>query len=600
MCRVLVIVLAVITPAGVVAEPLSIPTSAAKRPVLKSIYAGSHQLSEFRQPETKAIVLAFLGLECPVSQQYIPRLRAIHEQFSPEHVQLLAIYPDAGVNLFSMAASAHDNNVPFPALQDYEHRLADLLEVTTVPEVVVLDHHFEKRYQGAIDDQFKKRGRLPQATRNYLIDALTQVVKGQKVAEPYVPPSGCPVERNGPAPEKRGLTYYKDVAPVIQKNCQTCHRTGGVAPFELLSYEDVSSNVEKIKEVVSERRMPPWHGLLNPQFGKFLNDKRLSKDEMSTILGWIDGGALPGDSQDAPPPMKWPNAEEWGIGAPDYVYKIDQPFQIPKNGTLDYQFFRVRLNYPEDRWFQAVEVRPGNPQVVHHIVLHIVPADSRQYTGFMGMALLYGVNAERGRLINDYIPGDTYNAKVYPSDQAVCIPKNTDLIYEIHYTPNNREATTDQSMVAFKWASKPPAQEVFATVFRKPIGRFRIPAHHPHFQIEDTYFFPHNVELDAIRPHFHLRGKSWRLEMIERNKDTDEIEKRTTIVSVPIYDPDWQRSYELEKPLRIPAGTELLATGHFDNSELNPNNPDPSVVVEWGQQISDEMFSTRFKYRLAK
>jgi hypothetical protein len=137
-------------------------------------------------------------------------------------------------------------------------------------------------------------------------------------------------------------------------------------------------------------------------------------------------------------------------------------------------------------------------------------------------------------------------------------------------------------------------------VFRKAIGRFRIPPHDPHYRVEDTYHFAHDVEIDAIRPHFHLRGKSFRLEMIERDPATDEIVKRQTILSVPIFDQAWQRTYELATPLVLPAGTELIATGHYDNSDLNPNNPDPSVEVTWGQQTTDEMFSTRFKYRVVK
>jgi hypothetical protein len=581
------------------AEPVSIPKSTSTKPMLKSIYAGVHSLSDFQTPDTKATVLIFLGLECPVSKQYIPRLQSLHNEFRSQHIQFLALFPDAGVDLFRMATFGHDNDIPFPVLQDYEHRLADVLEVTVVPEVVVLDAKMEKRYQGAIDDQFKKRGRLPTPTRPYLKNAITQLLAGQEIEVPTSTASGCPVERNSPMPATKGHTYHKDIAPLVQKNCQPCHRPQGVAPFQLLTYDDVSDNVEKIKEVISERRMPPWHGILNSQFGQLRNDKRLSEEEINKMLGWIDEGAPPGNPQDEPPPIRWPDPTEWAIGKPDYVYKIE-PFRVPKTGVLDYQFFRVKLDLPEDRWFQAVEVRPGSPDVVHHIVLHIVPAGDRKFTGFAGMAALYGVNAERARLINDYIPGDTYNAKTYPADQAVRIPKNTDLIYEIHYTPNNRAETTDQSMVAFKWAPQPPREEVMATVFRKPIGRFRIPAHHSHYRIEDTYFFPHDVELDAVRPHFHLRGKSYRLEMIERNPKTDEIEKRTTILSVPIYDPNWQRSYELATPLRIPAGTELLATGYFDNSDLNPNNPDPSAVVEWGQQINDEMFSTRFKYRVVE
>lgn len=215
------------------------------------------------------------------------------------------------------------------------------------------------------------------------------------------------------------------------------------------------------------------------------------------------------------------------------------------------------------------------------------------------MAQLYGINGEVAHLINDFVPGDTYNAKIYPADQAVLIPKHSDLIFEVHYTPNGRPAA-DQSMVAFQWADGPPKHQVQTTVFRKQIGGFRIPPHHPHYRIEDTYHFAQDVEVDAIRPHYHLRGKSFRLELITRNPDTDEIEDRQTILSVPIFDQGWQRTYELEKPLFVPAGTELLATGHFDNSNLNPNNPDPSAEVVWGQQTTDEMFSTRFKYRIVK
>ena len=137
-------------------------------------------------------------------------------------------------------------------------------------------------------------------------------------------------------------------------------------------------------------------------------------------------------------------------------------------------------------------------------------------------------------------------------------------------------------------------------VFRKPIGRFRIPPHESHHTIEDSYYFPQDVYVDAIRPHFHQRGKSYRLEFVERDPKTEEITKRETILAVPVFDPNWQRTYELKTPLLVQAGQELLATGHFDNSRLNPNNPNPAAEVQWGQQTSDEMFSTRFKYRLAK
>jgi AhpC/TSA family len=581
------------------ASPLAI-TDPAKRPRLKSIYSGVHDLSQFVGDDTRGIVLAFLGTECPVARQYLPRLVQMHAELHEKGVQFLGIYSNTGVNVFDMAVHAQNEDIPFPVFIDVDHRLADLLSVKVTPEVVLLDRQLERQYRGAIDNQFQRGGRRPAASENYLADALDALFAGKTVERSYVPASGCPLEQNKPQRFVRAVTYYKDVAPLVQQRCQKCHRAGGVAPFELTSFDDVASNGAKIREVVTDRRMPPWHGVLDPQFGTLANSQRLSDEEVQTILDWIAGGATEGNPHDAPPPRRWPAAGGWAIGKPDYVYRIPEPFRVPKTGTLEYQFFRVRLDLDQDRWFHGVEMKPGNPAVVHHMALHVAPSTKPQRNeGLAMMAQLYGLSGETAHLINDFVPGDTYNAKVYPPDQAVLIPKHTDLIFEVHYTPNGQGGQTDQSMVAFQWAEK-PEHEVHTRVFRKPVGGFRIPPHDPHFCIEDTFYFPHDVEIDAIRPHFHLRGKSFRLEIIERDPQTDEIRQRRTVLSVPIYDPAWQRTYELARPLRLPAGTELLATGHFDNSELNPNNPDPTAEVVWGQQTTDEMFSTRFKYRVVK
>jgi len=578
-------------------SPLDVPSD--KRPYLKSIYSSGHDLREFTQKDSRGIVLVFLGTECPVARLYLPRLKELYEEYRQHRVHFLGIYSDVGVNAFTMATHAHDEDIPFPVLQDVDHRLADLLDVQGTPEVVVLDQQLEKKYQGAIDNQYKRGGRRSSATESYLRDALKALVSGETIHQPFVPASGCPLERRAPQKSSRELTYYKDIAPLIQKHCQECHRKGGPGPFEMKSYDDVAYNAEKIREVVVDRRMPPWHGVLNSEFGKLALDKCLPDDAVDTLTDWIDAGAPEGDRADAPPPVRWPAPDEWTIGKPDFVYRI-KPFRVPKTGTLDYQFFRVPLNLDKDRWFRAVEIKPGNAEVVHHISLHLAPSTKNQrYDGLATMALVYGLNGELAHLINDFVPGDTYNAKTYPAHQAVLIPKHHDLIFEVHYTPNGREAT-DQSMVGFRWADEPPQQQILTRVFRKPIGRFLIPPYEPHHRIEDTYYFENEVEIDAIRPHFHLRGKTFRLEIIERNPETDEIEKRRTILSVPLFDRSWQRTYELATPLRLPAGTELLATGHFDNSELNPNNPDPSAEVKWGQQTTDEMFSTRFKYRIVE
>ena len=570
------------------------------RPQLKSIYSTVHDIQEFGQGDTKAVVCIFLGTECPVARQYLPRLNELNDKFRSDGVKFLGIYSDVGVNILDMATHAHDAEIAYPVFKDVDQHLANVLGVKITPEVVVLSGKLEKVYQGAIDDQYKRGGRRAAATQNYLHDALAALVDGGSIEQNFVPASGCPLERSEPKRTPKELNFYKHVAPIVQRRCQQCHRDGGPAPFELISFDDVAYNSEKIREAVMDRRMPPWHGFLNPEFGKIKNDQRLTDEELDTLVSWIDGGSQEGNAADAPPALRFPSDAEWGIGKPDYVFKMPQPFRVPKSGTLEYQFFRVKLDYKEDRWFRAVEIKPGSRQVVHHVTLHVAPSlKDQSFAGFASMAQLYGLNGENAHLINDYVPGDPYNAKVYPAHQAVVIPKHSDLIFEVHYTPNGVKEVSDQSMVAFQWASRPPEEQVLTKVFRKATGRFRVPPYESHYRVEDSYYFEHDVVIDAIRPHYHLRGRSYRLEMIRRNPQTDAIEERRTVLSVPVFDQAWQRTYELETPLNLPAGTELLATGIFDNSELNPNNPDPSAEVVWGQQTTDEMFSTRFKYRLA-
>ncbi len=571
----------------------------ALEPTLKSIYCSVHRVEEFQQEDTQVIVFAFLDTDCPIARNYLSRLTDIYNRLRDRGVSIVGIYSNTRVNAWSMAVHALDSDIPFPVFQDVEHRLADRFSVKVTPEVVVVDANFQKQYQGPIDNQYKRGGHLSAPTERYLEDALAALLTGRAIEINNRPASGCPLGRQ-PLPSSQPLTYYRHVAPIIQRNCQPCHRPAGVAPFELMTYEDAYYNAERIAEVVADRLMPPWHGMLDPEFGELLNDKSLSEADVHVVRSWADQGAPPGDPADAPPPMHWPSADDWSIGRPDFVYRMPEPFRVPKDGVLEYQFFRVRFNSPEDRWYRAVQVKPGNVEVVHHVAVHVVPAGNEQFQGLAAMAQLYGVNTQQANVICDYVPGDTHNAKTFPPDQACRIPKHSDLIYEVHYTPNNRQAVTDQSVVGFVWADKAPEHEVQRRVFRKPVGRFRIPPYDPHFRMEDTYYFESDIDLDAIRPHFHLRGKSFRLEIIERNVDTGAIENRQVVLSVPRFDQRWQRTYELTTPLRLLAGTELLATAYFDNSRFNPNNPNPSAEVLWGQQTSDEMFSIWFGYRLAK
>jgi hypothetical protein len=579
------------------ADPIRVPQQSAERPLLKSIYAGCHQVEDFFDEDTKAVAFVFISDTCPVAQQYIPRLNELYRDLYDEGIRFVAIYSNSRTNLQLMAKHAHEVDLQFPVMMDVQHRLANLLDVQVIPEAVVLDSSMVKRYHGAIDNQFTKRGRIANATEHHLLDALRAVIDGESVEREFVAASGCRVERRGRPPMKQEITYHRDIAPIIQNKCQSCHREGEVAPFELMTYEDAYYNASTIAEVVQERRMPPWHAYLNSKFGELSHDARLSAEEINMILAWADAEAPEGDPKDAPDPISWPDTKAWTIGKPDFEYKIPDPFKIPKTGVIDYQFERVPMNFPEDRWVRAVELKPGNPEVVHHIAMHLVKSSDKNYSTIAGMLELYGFDNQGALMIGDYVPGDPYRAQIFPTGRALRLPAGSDLIFEIHYTPNNREETTDQSMVALQWSDEPPVEEIHSRVFRKPVGRFKIPPHEHHFRMTDSYYFEDDVEIDAIRAHFHLRGKSYRLEIVRRDEETGEVTERETVFSIPAWDLDWQRTYGLSPPLRVEAGTELVATGHFDNSRFNPNNPDPTAEVRWGQQTDDEMFNTRFIVR---
>ena len=423
--------LVLLVAAAACAESPLAALSPAQQPRLKTIYSSVHTLDEFVSSRQRGVALVFLGTKCPVARQYAPRLSELHRQFAPRGIPFVAVFADVGTDVFTMAAYAEEQDLAFPAVKDVEHRLADVLEVETTPEVVLLDAQLNKQYQGAIDNQFQRHGRKVTASETYLADAIAALLADKPIERTYVPPSGCPLEREVPKRTLRPATFHRDIAPLVQKHCQDCHRAGGVGPFELVSYDDVALNSQKIREVVADRRMPPWHGVLNPEFGSLKHSRQLDQEELATLLDWIDAGCPEGERADAPPPAK-KSTGQWQIGQPDFVYRMPEPFRVPQTGTLEYQFFRVPLGLKEDRWLQAVEIKPGQPDVVHHVTLHMAPTTKNlDFDGLATMAQVYGLSGERAKVLSDYVPGDVDNAKTFPDGQAVLIPKDSDLIFEV-------------------------------------------------------------------------------------------------------------------------------------------------------------------------
>ena len=390
---------------------------------------------------------------------------------------------------------------------------------------------------------------------------------------------------------KSSLTFYRDVLPILQKNCQTCHRPGEAAPMSFLTYESTRPWAKAIKAAVLTKKMPPWTA--DPRYGNFLNEHALTPEDMQRLVAWVDDGAVGGDPKSAPAPINWPSG--WAI-PPDIVVSLPEPVQVPAKGTVELTDILVPTGFTKDTWVTSIEIRPGNRSVVHHVVLSVVPHDDdaeygvvrvhRQKRDESGQAVKRISHNDRLRVLVGidavYVPGSR------PMDYrlhnaAKLIRKGSDLLVQIHYTPNG-EATTDQTKIGFTVAKEDPAHRfitVGPTALRDKV-HFRIPAGDPDWPTRTEIVFTADAELVWFLPHMHLRGKDMTYRLVYPNGESQ------TILSVK-YDFNWQMSYDVDKPIAVSKGTKLEVTAHFDNSANNPFNPDPNVDVWWGDQTWEEM-----------
>lgn len=516
----------------------------------------------------KAIVVFFLGTECPINNAYLPRLAELHKELSAKEVQLLAINSNTQDTAQQVAEHAKKHGIPFPVVKDDGSTVADQFGAQRTPEVFLLDSQFAVRYRGRIDDQFGIGFKRPAPTRHDLVEAVNELLAGKKVSQETTPVAGCLIARGTKPKANATVTYTKHIAPLLQKHCQECHRPGQIGPMSLMNYQNASAWSEAIAETVRENRMPPWHA--DERFGKFANDRRLSKEERETLFAWIEQGCPKGDDKDLPKPREF--AEGWRIGKPDAIITMDREQTVAAKtdrNAIRYQYFFVPTNFKEDMWVQAAEARPGNDAVVHHIIAYV--ADPRNLKknpqDGIGDGFLVG-----------YAPGDM--PAVFEPGQAKKVPKGALVIFQMHYTPVGTEQK-DRSSVGMIFAKNPPKYEVKTRAITQ--GRLNIPPGEANYKAQSVTTFKEDTLLISMLPHMHLRGKSFDYKVFYPDAKTD------TLLSVPRYDFNWQTYYRFEKPLTLPAGTRIECTGIFDNSAANPNNPDPTKAVRWGEQTWDEM-----------
>lgn len=549
-------------PAVEPAKPLAIGDQVRGSAAVRDLHGNQRSLDSLAG--AKAHVLVFLGTDCPISNLYVPGLIAMEKLYRSKGVKFLAVYANESDDLDRVASHALDRDVPFPVLKDFGQKLADSLGVTRVPAAVVLDGDRRLRYRGRIDDQYGVSARRPQPSRHDLALALDDLVAGKTVQTAEAAADGCLLDRTVIPPTKTKVTYARDVAPILQNRCQACHRPGQIAPFSLLTFDDAVRRAAMLKEVTTQRRMPPWHA--DARFGHFANDRRLTQNELQTLVAWVDGGMLRGDDKDLPKPRAW--VEGWAHGQPDLIITMPEEFAVPADGVVPYQNWIIDTNFTEDRWVRIAEARPGNAALVHHIVAYIMKEGQKTPVGPDGaLSILVG-----------WAPGDL--GLVCPPDTALRVPKGARLRLEMHYTPNGT-AGKDRSAIGLTFAKDPPRFEMFLNEFANTA--FEIPAHDGHFKAEATFRLRADARILSFSPHQHWRGKDFRYEVIYPDGT------KQTLLSVPRWDFNWQNVYRLQEPLKVPKGAKLHAVAHWDNSAFNLRNPDPSKEVRFGLQSWEEM-----------
>ncbi|QDT42783.1 Thiol-disulfide oxidoreductase ResA [Gimesia alba] len=522
---------------------------------------GMVELTE--KPKQKLTVVCFLGAECPLARLYGPKLNEMSAAYESKGVQFIGVNSNQQDSLEDVKKYVKRYEIRFPMAKDYNNKVADQYAAVRTPEVFVLDEQLNVKYRGRIDNQYLPGISRAETTSHDLKQALDQVLAGQPVDVASTKPNGCFIGRVKETEVTTSLTFCKEVAAVLNRHCVECHRKGEIAPFGLTDYDEVRGWADTMLETIDDGRMPPWHA--SPKYGHYANARFMSEGEKKILRDWVAGGMPFGDVKDMPKPPKF--REGWHLPKiPEAVYEMrKKPFVVPKEGVVEYQYFVVDPGFKEDKWITGAQVLPGNRSVVHHAIVFIRPPDG---SNFQGIGWLTA-----------YVPGQRIN--MLPPGRGRKVPAGSKLVFQMHYTPTG-SVQEDVSKVGLIFGKD---EEITHEVFTL-IGidqEFEIPPNTKDFPVSaKVRRIPPQAELLAIAPHMHLRGKSFRLFM--KQKEKSEI-----LLDVPNYDFNWQHIYELSQPMKLDAIDSLEFTVKFDNSEENPFNPDPNEYVTWGDQTWEEM-----------
>lgn len=563
-------------------------------------HQGAFQHMAWYDDHSAAVIMPFS------SDTDLTQFSALQQTYAEQGVAFFLMNPGLESDRAAVASALSAQGVDASVLMDDTQLVTEMLGIQRMDEVVLYNpSSFELLYRGPAGDQLEA--------------GIKAALNGEKSDLVTAAASGAEIEFIN-ADQHANLSYANDIAPIIADNCAECHREGGVAPFAMDSNLAVQGWSPMIREVVMTKRMPP--GQIDNKVGhKIKNEMNLSDEEMQKLVRWVNAGSVVDGDLDPLANLVWPETK-WALGEPDLIVKV--PAQtVPATGVVDYMDIPIDLGLEKDVWIRGSQVLPGSPEVLHHIITTVIPpggATNPQEALFAAInslpeeraaavraelfasvatggrpdidkifrenpeidvgTLLGGGDPDQGSVAG-YAPGNAI--QLNPEGVGGLLKAGTQLNLQMHYTTAGKEMTDETEIgIYFYEEGVIPEKRMSGGVGNA--FSLAIPADAKDHEMQLVTYVKEEAEIRSLMPHMHFRGK--RMSFVAEYPDgTEEM-----LLSVPAYSFNWQLKHELEEPLRVPAGTKIIATGAFDNSSQNPYNPDPSSDIVWGEQSWEEMF----------
>lgn len=541
--------------------------------VLLDQHGEAHNLYYHR--EKSAVVIMIQGNGCPIVRNALTDFKTLRDTYADQGVHFMMLNANLQDQRSTILAEAEKFGIDMPILHDETQLIGESLNLVRTAEVLVINPKtWQITYRGPINDRQVYERQKAEASKHFAADAIASVLANQPVAVASRDTMGCLINFAQRNVDHAQISYTETIAPILQEKCVICHTEGGLGPWAMSSYEMVRGFSPMMREVIRTKRMPPWHA--DPHIGTWKNDKSLSVEQAQTLVHWIEAGAPRGDGEDPLQGLSVAQAE-WPLGEPDLILEMPE-YTIPASGVVDYKFPRLANPLEQAVWVKAATVIPGNREVVHHILAGSIDATTAQAKRNSGVFDNYLIG---------YAPGNETN--IFPQDTGVYIAPGGEYTFQLHYTPIGREVV-DASRIGLYFHDKQPGNFYRQSVVIDPT--IEIPANEARHAEVAYYEFDKPALLHDLVPHSHYRGVASKFELMGPDGS------RETVLSVPNYDFNWQRTYTFMEPKRIEPGSRLVHTTWYDNSAANPGNPDPSRTVPWGLQSWDEMLYGAFSYTL--